>query len=84
MSNRTKIVERNTVPCNNEQDEWRTKQPTSGMIRRRVHEEIDRIFERVYEEDSGKHFGELLRSIEVSPSLSRWQARRWASTPRHT
>ncbi len=44
MSNRSKIVERSRVTCNNEQDEWLKKPPTSDTIRKRVHKHVDTIF----------------------------------------
>jgi len=53
MSNRSRIVERNAVPCNNEQDEWRTTPPSSALIRERVHDQVGRIF-NFLEDDRGK------------------------------
>lgn len=44
MSNQSKIVERSAVPCNNEQDGWRTEPPTTAKIRQLVRDQVDQIF----------------------------------------
>ena len=44
MSNRSLIVKSGTVPCNTEQDDWRTEAATSTTIRTKVQEHVDKIF----------------------------------------
>ncbi len=44
MSNRKKRVDETTLPCNNEQDDWRECPPTSAEIKAKTHQKVDEIF----------------------------------------
>lgn len=63
MSNRSKIVERSAVPCNNEQDEWRTEPPTSAGIRKMVIDQVNRIFNFLDCDRKTRSFDAVQRSV---------------------
>ena len=52
MSNRAKIVDQCSIPCNNEQDEWRTAPPTAVSIKARIRKQVDEIF--AFLEENGR------------------------------